>query len=433
MTKLVNRMKRNLCVAMTASLAFGLIGCGSEPQQNETTPTPVPTQEIQVTESPEPTKEPTATPEPTPTEVEEEVRTEFYISAIDEELPSLAEYWKDYFKIGIAVGKSEVAKDITNELIISQFNSMTCGNEMKPDSLLSRQATLDNGSETCPAVDFHNCDGMLSFCQENGIAMRGHTLLWHEQTPDWFFNVGYSNATGAERVTRDVMLERMENYIRLVMEYVNTEYPGVVYAWDVVNEAIAPNEGDPDGLRKKCPWYEVVGPDYIEKAFEYARKYADPEQKLFYNDYNTYDSTKRRAIYNLVTKIQAQGNIDGVGMQSHIGMDSPSVLEYQETIEKFCETGLEVQITELDIGLESNTEEALMKEGSRYKRLFMMFKNIMDNKRANITSITIWGLADNNSWLNKDGKTCYPLLFNRMLETKPAFWGAMLDPGVPLN
>lgn len=422
----------------TALLAAGMMICGmsacSGGKTAEATPTAEPTQSAEPTQEPiaEPTQSAEPTAEATPTEIEKEVRTDFYISTIDEVVPSMYEYWEDYFSIGIAITKSELINDLKADLIKQQFNSMTCGNEMKADALLDREATMAAGTETCPVLSFNSCDSMLQFCMDNGIKMRGHTLVWHSQTPDWFFMEGYSNRQDAVLVSREVMLERMENYIRLVMEYVNTTYPGVVYAWDVVNEAILPGDGGENGMRMSDSlWYQTIGPDFVEKAFEYARKYADPEQKLFYNDFNTYDAAKRIAILNLVKKVQEQGNIDGIGMQSHIGMSSPTLLDYEETIRKFGETGLEIQITELDISLDSDSEEDFMKEGTRYKRLFLTFKNLVDSGAANITNVTIWGLTDENSWLNKDGKR-YPLLFNQMLETKPAFWGVLMDEGIPL-
>lgn len=422
----------------TALLAAGMMICGmsacSGGKTAEPTPTAEPTQSAEPTQEPiaEPTQSAEPTAEATPTEIEKEVRTDFYISTIDEVVPSMYEYWEDYFSIGIAITKSELINDLKADLIKQQFNSMTCGNEMKADALLDREATMAAGTETCPVLSFNSCDSMLQFCMDNGIKMRGHTLVWHSQTPDWFFMEGYSNRQDAVLVSREVMLERMENYIRLVMEYVNTTYPGVVYAWDVVNEAILPGDGGENGMRMSDSlWYQTIGPDFVEKAFEYARKYADPEQKLFYNDFNTYDAAKRIAILNLVKKVQEQGNIDGIGMQSHIGMSSPTLLDYEETIRKFGETGLEIQITELDISLDSDSEEDFMKEGTRYKRLFLTFKNLVDSGAANITNVTIWGLTDENSWLNKDGKR-YPLLFNQMLETKPAFWGVLMDEGIPL-
>lgn len=437
-------LRRGSALLLAGVMLCGAAGCGDKDKEGNAQPT----QDVQPTasgadvtgeaaptqEAAEPTQDAQTTPEatPEPTGPAKEVRTDFYISSIDEELPSMYEYWKDYFSIGIAITKGELLNELKGELIIQQANSMTCGNEMKPDALLDRTATMSEGTETCPVLKFGSCDAMLQFCMDNGIKMRGHTLVWHSQTPDWFFMEGYSNKPDAVFATREVMLERMENYIRLVMEYVNTTYPGVVYAWDVVNEAIAPGDGGEDGMRMSDSfWYQTIGPDFVEKAFEYARKYADAEQKLFYNDFNTYDTQKRIAILNLVNKIKEQGNIDGIGMQSHIGMSSPSLLDYEETIRKFGETGLEVQITELDISLDSDTEEDFLKEGTRYKRLFTTFKNLVDSGAANITNVTFWGLTDDGSWLNKDGKR-YPLLFNRVLETKPAFWGVILDDGIPL-
>ncbi len=432
----INGIRRAAAWMLLGVMVCGFIGCGQKEDtdgKNEGTPEAQVTKgaesDVQVTQGAEPEQDATDT---APTEPAKEVRTDFYISSIDEEIPSMSEYWKDYFSIGIAITKGELLNDFKGDLIKQQFNSMTCGNEMKPDALLDREATKSAGTETCPVLKFDSCDEMLQFCVDNNIKMRGHTLVWHSQTPDWFFMEEYSNKPDAVFASREVMLQRMENYIRLVMEYVNTTYPGVVYAWDVVNEAIAPGDGGEDGMRMSDSlWYQTIGPDFVEKAFEYARKYADPEQKLFYNDFNTYEAPKRIAILNLVNKIKDQGNIDGIGMQSHIGMSSPTLLDYEETIRKFGETGLEIQITELDINLDSNTEEDFLKEGTRYKRLFFTFKNLVDNGEANITNITVWGLTDEGSWLNKDGKR-YPLLFNQVLETKPAFWGVLMDDGIPL-
>ncbi len=432
----INGIRRAAAWMLLGVMVCGFIGCGQKEDtdgKNEGTPEAQVTKgaesDVQVTQGAEPEQDATDT---APTEPAKEVRTDFYISSIDEEIPSMSEYWKDYFSIGIAITKGELLNDFKGDLIKQQFNSMTCGNEMKPDALLDREATKSAGTETCPVLKFDSCDEMLQFCVDNNIKMRGHTLVWHSQTPDWFFMEEYSNKPDAVFASREVMLQRMENYIRLVMEYVNTTYPGVVYAWDVVNEAIAPGDGGEDGMRMSDSlWYQTIGSDFVEKAFEYARKYADPEQKLFYNDFNTYEAPKRIAILNLVNKIKDQGNIDGIGMQSHIGMSSPTLLDYEETIRKFGETGLEIQITELDINLDSNTEEDFLKEGTRYKRLFFTFKNLVDNGEANITNITVWGLTDEGSWLNKDGKR-YPLLFNQVLETKPAFWGVLMDDGIPL-
>lgn len=262
--------------------------------------------------------------------------------------------------------------------------------------------------------------------------MRGHTLVWHAQTPKWFFKVNYSKEENAPFVSKELMLKRLENYIRHIMEYTNENYPGVIYAWDVVNEAIEPGDGNEGGYRSKDSlWYQVVGPEFLEKAFEFSRKYADPNCKLFYNDYNTEDYTKMMHIYNLAKDLKGKNIIDGIGLQSHIGIDSPSVMKIQDSIMKYAELNLELHITELDMGLTDNSEEALMKQAIRYKRLFLYLKNL-DDKGANITNVTFWGLSDDASWLNKPGQPNYPLLFDSFKVQKPAFWGVVQSPDIPL-
>lgn len=258
-------------------------------------------------------------------------------------------------------------------------------------------------------------------------------MVWHSQTPRWFFTEGYSQDANAPLVSKELMLKRMENYIRQVLEYTQTNYPGLIYAWDVVNEAINPGEGDENGLRvKDSLWYEVVGPEFIEKAFEYARKYADPDVKLFYNDYNTEETGKLLYIKRLVKGLQDKGLIDGIGLQSHLTMDNPSLVDVNSSLLEYGELGLELQITELDMGLKSNTEEDFLNQAKRYKRLFMFIKSIHESGAANITNVTFWGLSDDISWLNKPSEPNYPLLFDNYLLQKPAFWGVLLSPDIPL-
>ncbi len=263
--------------------------------------------------------------------------------------------------------------------------------------------------------------------------MRGHTLVWHSQTPRWFFAEGYSMETTAPLVSKELMLKRMENYIKQVLEYTQTNYPGLIYAWDVVNEAVNTGDGEEGGLRSKDSlWYQVIGPEFIEKAFEYARKYADPEVKLFYNDYNTEDKGKMLAIYDLVKGLKEKGLIDGIGLQSHYTIDSPSIIDIESSIRKYAELDVELQITELDMGLEENTEEAFMHQAIRYKRLFTAFNHLDETGAANITNVTFWGLSDDISWLSKPGVPSYPLLFDKYLMQKPAFFGVILSSDVPL-
>ena len=348
-------------------------------------------------------------------------------------IPALQEVYQEQFSMGVAVTVGEIA-EYRQGLIIEQFNSLTPGNELKPDSILDRMTSIsDPKYDDNPAVKFDRAKPILDFALEHGLPLRGHTLVWHSQTPRWFFAEGYSDAPNAPLVSKELMLVRMENYIKQVIEYTDTNYPGVIYAWDVVNEAINPGDGAEGGYRSKDSlWYQVVGPEFVEKAFEYARKYAKPEVKLFYNDYNTEEAARMLATFALAEGLKEKGLIDGIGLQTHISVDSPSLVDVEASIRKYGELGLEIQITELDMGMNENTEEAYLRQAKRYKRLFTIFKNLDETGAANITNITFWGLSDDISWLNKPGKPSYPLLFDQYLLQKPAFWGVILSPDIPL-
>jgi endo-1,4-beta-xylanase len=175
-----------------------------------------------------------------------------------------------------------------------------------------------------------------------------------------------------------------------------------------------------------------VGPDYVERAFAFARKYAANEIKLFYNDYNCYQYAKLSAIHDLVSGLQEKGLIDGVGMQGHIGMRYPALADFQNAIVTLGGSGLEIQITELDIDLAANREEDLAELASRYKQLVTMFRSVKGQSLANITNVTVWGLTDDGSWLNGASGAKYPLLFDRYLCPKDAFFGFALDDSIPL-
>jgi endo-1,4-beta-xylanase len=343
-------------------------------------------------------------------------------------LANASEVYKDLFKIGVALSREDIQNEAKTKLVTTQFNSITCENEMKADFTLDRAATLQKGDESYPVVNLKNAEPILTFAKDNNIMMRGHTLVWYSQTPRWLFTVGYDDSEDAPFVTREVMLSRMENYIKQIIEETNQKYPGVIYAWDVVNEAIEPGDGHENMLRiKNNYWYEVLGEDYIELAFTYARKYADPEQKLFYNDYGTYEKNKLIAILDMVSKLKDKNIIDGIGLQDHMQLDYPTTMDYQYAINKYSELGLEIQITELDIDTPDNTEETQEKLAKRYKNIMTILQNGKKKGNSNITSVTFWGLSDNRSWLNKIDKPSYPLLFDKDLNPKPAFFGVLQD------
>ncbi len=248
--------------------------------------------------------------------------------------------------------------------------------------------------------------------------MRGHVLVWHNQTPEWFFREGFQN--NGELVSADEMLIRMESYIQQVLEYCDTNYPGMFYAWDVVNEAFT---DDGEGLRNSN-WYKILGEDFLIQAFRFARKYASADTKLCYNDFNTYinhdDKIKTTRICELVKKLQAENLIDGVGMQAHLDVSFPTAEDFVKTVNIFSDLGVEVQITELDVTTTSG--DAGLKKQAEY--MDSIFEQIVKNDRdgtCNITSITIWGIADTFSWRSSQR----PLLFDGVLKPKPAYFSIL--------
>jgi len=345
---------------------------------------------------------------------------------IQQDIKSLKAVYANDFMIGTAVESGNMGIKVVEDMIDKHYNCLTVGNELKPDYVLDLEATKSYLSETSdqtnPQVSLKKASAILDYCDKNNIPVRGHTLVWHSQTPDWFFKENY-DPTG-EWVSKDIMTKRMENYIKNVMETLEKEYPNVeFYAWDVVNEAFANDTGNmrQPGSDKvssgQSAWMQVYGDDsFIELAFTYARKYAPTGCKLFYNDYNEYMDSKRDAIYNLAMKLKEKGIIDGIGMQSHLDMNFPSVTMFENAIKKFGQTGLEVQITELDITTSDTSESGLNAQAKRYREIFDLAVKYKDS--SNITALILWGLNDNLSW--RASKS--PLIFDKDYQAKPAFY-----------
>jgi len=328
--------------------------------------------------------------------------------------------YEPYFKMGAAISRWNLHIAANRKLLTAQFNSFTCENDMKPMYFLSDENTKDPAKyNLAPALTFENATPYLDFAKESGMPMRGHTLVWHNQTPKWFFHKDYNeNEALADRET---MLARLESYIHGVLDFVQTNYPGVIYAWDVVNEAI--DEGD----FRKSLWLETVGRDFVEKAFEFARKYADPSVALFYNDYETAQEWKRDLIIQEILKpLIEKGLIDGMGMQSHLIMDHPTMEAYRTALEMYGALGLQVQITELDLHNADPSEESMHKLAMRYQELFRILAEAKKTGKANITSVTFWNLLDENSWLSGFRReTSYPLLFRGKCEAKEAYYAVL--------
>ncbi|MBP1546588.1 MAG: endo-1,4-beta-xylanase [Oscillospiraceae bacterium] len=339
----------------------------------------------------------------------EAVATE-YVDTSD--YPSLKEEYKDYFRIGTATSSNLLDNEPYIKIIKAQYNSMTLGNSFKPDSILDHNKTVRDVEKYMysPAVKFDAVKKELDYARDNGLTVRGHTLLWHNQTPEWLFYKNYN--IGGELADRETMLSRMENYIKNVMEWTEENYPGLVRTWDVVNEA-----ADDGGGMRKSLWYQTVGEDYIEQAFKFARKYAPEDTKLFYNDYNSYQTRKQNDIITFLRPVVEAGNIDGMGMQSHINVDI-SISQYMAALQKYYdELGLEINVTELDV-CRGKGDDWQQEQGEYYKEFMSEILKLRKNGIP-ITSVTLWGISDTDSWMSSK----YPLIFNDDLSRKPAFDG----------
>ena len=340
------------------------------------------------------------------------------------EAKTLKEAFDGDFKVGVTTTSGYLSEEDRVTQIKENFNSITMENEMKPESLLDWEGS-EKSKDGMPAIKEETLEKALKAAQEAGIPLRGHTLVWHSQTPEWFFSKKYDPSKGY--VDKATMKKRMESYIKQVLSYCKENYPGVVYAWDVVNEAV----GDDGNYRTESMWYETYGDfSYITDAFTFARKYAEEGTKLFLNDYNEYMAQKRDLLYAKVVELHDAGILDGVGMQSHWDMDFPSVDLFETALEKYASIdGIEIQLTEIDMHNNDDSEEGLKKQAERYKEFFDVITKMKREGTANITSVTFRGLKDGESWLSgMKGETSYPLLFTDDMEKKPCY-DSILEAG----
>ena len=319
----------------------------------------------------------------------------------------LKTYYKDFFPIGVSVSPFSL-NEPESSLIIKHFASLTAENVMK--------SALIHPEESRYSWD--NADKIVNFAQAHGLLMRGHTLCWHKQTPAWMFKDNAGNP-----VSKEVLLARLKEHITAVV----TRYKGKIYAWDVVNEAVDDNDSK---FLRETEWYKICGEEYIAKAFQWAHE-ADPNARLFYNDYNTEFPGKRDKIYKLLKKlIDAGVPIDGIGLQGHWNINQPSEKDLRDAIEKFSSLGFKIQVTELDVSIYTSEEkdpadhlftpEREQKQIEKYKMVFGVFR---DYKKF-ITGVTFWNVSDRSSWLDNfpiRGRKNYPLLFDQDLKPKKAF------------
>ena len=348
-----------------------------------------------------------------------------------EQVASLAEKYAQYFPIGAAVDPGSYQTHAA--LLERHFNSITTENEMKFESLQKTEGVFD----------YTTADAMVAYARSHDMKVRGHALVWHRQTPDWVFKDGSGGP-----ISQAGLLARLKSHI----DHVVGHFKGSVYAWDVVNEAImddgkyrTAHEAEAD---QRSPWHGVLGTSYIAEAFKYAHA-ADPDAKLFYNEYRNYIPEKRQAVYEMLKQLLADGvPVHGVGLQCHLNIEPSqvqgnhgyyqTVKELEATIELYASLGLDVQVTELDLSLyvpgnkytpdqyyttATFTPELAAKQAARYSEFFELFRKHRDV----ITGVTFWGIADDNTWLSEFTlmRQDFPLLFDDRHATKPSYDSVM--------
>ncbi len=335
----------------------------------------------------------------------------------------LKDAFKDKFLIGTAISESQLedpTQEDTRNVILNEFNTIVAENVMKSEEVQPKEGVFE----------FSAADQFVDFGIQNNMVVTGHTLIWHSQAPKWFFTDSLGNL-----VSRDVMTERMYKHISTVVN----RYKGKIKGWDVVNEAILD-----DGSYRNSKFYQILGKDFIKLAFKFAHE-ADPEAELYYNDYSMAGKAKRDGVVKMVKELQEEGiRIDGIGMQSHIGLKDPDISEFEASINAFKSLGLKVMITELDLTLLPMPDPTVGAEVSAsfeyqeklnpysgglpdsinqlFEQRYLEFFKLFLKYHKDISRVTLWGTNDAQSWRNNwpvFGRTDYPLLFDRNNNPKP--------------
>lgn len=408
------------------------------------------------------------------------------------------EDWKDSVISNDALGKdaiagtgimlSEITDDTLMELVEKHFNAVTFGNELKPDALFNYQ--LENSVKTktvqfdgqdllVPMVndagdslDFSRADAMVDKIMEwnaahpdRKIRIRGHVLVWHSQTPEWFFHKNYD--INEDYVDKETMNRRLEWYISSVFDHyfgeaANGKYDGLFYGWDVVNEAVIGNTYRTDTVspaeslneirhgNNSSWWHVYQSNEFIINAFKYANKYAPEDVELYYNDFGETDNIKSEGIIKLISDVNsAEGTrLDAFGMQAHYSVDSFSAAQFKKVAQKYAEAAGKVQLTELDFQASAAYKSGAASKDSEYTKMAYCHKQLFDAAKdlkkngTNVAGITVWGVIEPNSWLHSqsnlgggaDGSKQCPLLFDGKYKAKPAYWAYVdatkLEPSI---
>ena len=378
---------------------------------------------------------------------------------------------------GTAIMLSEISDDTLMELVEKHFNAVTFGNELKPDALFNYQIdgnsvptktiTLEGEELQVPIVndagdslDFSRADAMADKILEwnnahpdQKIRIRGHVLVWHSQTQEWFFHENYDITK--PYVNKETMNRRLEWFISSVFDHyfgeaANGKYDGLFYGWDVVNEAVIGNTYRTDKVsaaeslseirhgNNSSWWHVYESNEFIINAFKYANKYAPANVELYYNDFGETDNTKCEGIVKLINDVKsAEGTrLDAFGMQAHYNVDGFSAAQFKSVAKKYAQAAGKVQLTELDFKASSTYDGTAATKESEYTKMAYCHKNLYEAIKAlkaegaNVSGITVWGVIEPNSWLHSQsdlgggasGSAQCPLLFDGNYKAKPAYW-----------
>ena len=378
---------------------------------------------------------------------------------------------------GTAIMLSEISDDTLMELVEKHFNAVTFGNELKPDALFNYQIdgnsvptktiTFEGEELQVPIVndagdslDFSRADAMADKILEwnnahpdQKIRIRGHVLVWHSQTQEWFFHENYDITK--PYVNKETMNRRLEWFISGVFDHyfgkaANGKYDGLFYGWDVVNEAVIGNTYRTDKVsaaeslseirhgNNSSWWHVYESNEFIINAFKYANKYAPANVELYYNDFGETDNTKCEGIVKLINDVKsAEGTrLDAFGMQAHYNVDGFSAAQFKSVAKKYAQAAGKVQLTELDFKASSTYDGTAATKESEYTKMAYCHKNLYEAIKAlkaegaNVSGITVWGVIEPNSWLHSQsnlgggasGSAQCPLLFDGNYKAKPAYW-----------
>lgn len=378
---------------------------------------------------------------------------------------------------GTAIMLSEISDDTLMELVEKHFNAVTFGNELKPDALFNYQIdgnsvptktiTFEGEELQVPVVndagdslDFSRADAMVDKILEwnnahpdQKIRIRGHVLVWHSQTQEWFFHENYDITK--PYVNKETMNRRLEWFISSVFDHyfgeaANGKYDGLFYGWDVVNEAVIGNTYRTDKVsaaeslseirhgNNSSWWHVYESNEFIINAFKYANKYAPANVELYYNDFGETDNTKCEGIVKLINDVKsADGTrLDAFGMQAHYNVDGFSAAQFKSVAKKYAQAAGKVQLTELDFKASSTYDGTAATKESEYTKMAYCHKNLYEaikalkKEGANVSGITVWGVIEPNSWLHSQsdlgggasGSAQCPLLFDGNYKAKPAYW-----------